>query len=452
MIETRTTIQPHKSPSFAHSRQLQRRAHARIPGGAHTYAKGDDQYPVNAPSFIVRGEGCHVWDVDGNEFIEYGMGLRSVMLGHAYGPVIEAAREQLSLGANFARPSPLEVKCADKLAELVPSAGMVKFAKDGSTVTSAAVRLARAFTGRDRVVVCKDDPFISTADWFIGTTPMSAGIPQAVRALTLSFPYNDLPSLELLFAEHPGEIACVIMEAERGVPPIPGFLGAVSALCHREGALFILDEMITGFRWALGGAQEVYGVAPDLSCFGKGMANGFSVSALVGRREIMELGGWQHAGPRVFLNSTTHGGETHSLAAAMKTMEIFQAEPVTAALRGAGERLTAGIDAEIERAGVGGHFGLSGRACNLVYITRDGQGEPSQAFRTLFLQETIKRGLLMPSLVVSYSHGEADIAYTIEAIGEALHVYRRALEDGIEHHLEGRPVQPVFRGVGDLAG
>ena len=233
-------------------------------------------------------------------------------------------------------------------------------------MTSAAVRLARAFTGRDRVVVCKDDPFISTSDWFIGTTPMSAGIPQAVRALTLSFPYNDLPSLELLFAEHPGEIACVIMEAERGVPPIPGFLGAVSALCHREGALFILDEMITGFRWALGGAQEVYGVAPDLSCFGKGMANGFSVSALVGRREIMELGGWQHAGPRVFLNSTTHGGETHSLAAAMKTMEIFQAEPVTAALRGAGERLTAGIDAEIERAGVGGHFGLSGRACNLV--------------------------------------------------------------------------------------
>ena len=333
MIETRTTIQPHKSPSFAHSRQLQRRAHARIPGGAHTYAKGDDQYPVNAPSFIARREGCHVWDVDGNEFIEYGMGLRSVMLGHAYGPVIEAAREQLSLGANFARPSPLEVECADKLAELVPSAGMVKFAKDGSTVTSAAVRLARAFTGRDRVVVCKDDPFISTADWFIGTTPMSAGIPQAVRALTLSFPYNDLPSLELLFAEHPGEIACVIMEAERGVPPIPGFLGAVSALCHREGTLFILDEMITGFRWALGGAQEVYGVAPDLSCFGKGMANGFSVSALVGRREIMELGGWQHAGPRVFLNSTTHGGETHSLAAAMKTMEIFQAEPVTAARR-----------------------------------------------------------------------------------------------------------------------
>lgn len=230
------------------SRQLQAHAHRLIPGGAHTYAKGDDQYPVTAPPFIARGEGCHVWDLDGNEYIEYGMGNRAVGLGHAYPPVIEAARRELTKGCNFTRPSPLEVACADQFLSLVPGAEMVKFCKDGSDATSAAVRLARAYTGRDMVAICADHPFFSTDDWFIGTTAMNAGIPDSVRALTVSFRYNDLQSVRDLFDRYPGRIACCILEAARTEEPLPGFLEGLKALCHDSGALFVIDEMITGFR------------------------------------------------------------------------------------------------------------------------------------------------------------------------------------------------------------
>src|SRR6266481_8664508 len=192
---------------FSKSRELQPKAHKLIPGGAHTYAKGDDQFPEHAPGFIVRGTGCHVWDVDGNEFIEYGMGLRAVGLGHGYKSVAEAAYRQMLLGTNFTRSSPIEIECAELLASLVPSAEMVKFAKNGSDVTTAAVKLARAFTGRDMAAICGDQPFFSVDDWFIGSTPLSAGIPKATQDLTVKFKYNDLASLEGLFQEHPERIA-----------------------------------------------------------------------------------------------------------------------------------------------------------------------------------------------------------------------------------------------------
>ncbi|MDU6731438.1 MAG: glutamate-1-semialdehyde 2,1-aminomutase, partial [Bradyrhizobium sp.] len=277
--------------AFERSLAMRSKAHSLIPGGAHTYAKGDDQYPVLAPSFLTRGEGCHVWDIDGNEFIEYGMGLRAVTLGHAYKPVVEAAHRQMLLGENYTRPATIELTCAEEFLGLIEGADMVKFAKNGSDATTAAVRLARAYTGRDLIARCGDQPFFSTDDWFIGNTPMSAGIPKVVQDLTLQFRYNDIESLRSLFAQHPGEIACVIMEAATAVEPQPGFLHAVQALCRKEGAVFILDEVITGFRWNVGGAQREYGITPDLSTFGKGIGNGFSVSALAGKRELMELGG-----------------------------------------------------------------------------------------------------------------------------------------------------------------
>jgi len=433
------------SMDFTRSRLLQSKSHRLIPGGAHTYAKGDDQYPEQAPSFVARGQGCHVWDVDGNEFIEYGMGLRSVTLGHAFPPVVEAASRQMLLGANFTRPAALEVECAETLLGLIEGAEMVKFAKNGSDVTTAAVRLARAATRRDYVAVCADQPFFSVDDWFIGSTAMAAGIPEAVKALTLKFRYNDLDSVRALFERYSGQIACLVLEAEATVPPQPDFLPGLQALCHQHGALFILDEIITGFRWHLGGAQRVYGVTPDLSAFGKGLGNGFSISALLGKREYMELGGLQHSRERVFLLSTTFGAETHSLAAALATMQFYCQHDVVGCLAQQGERLAGALRQVIAAHQLDGYFGVLGRPCNLIYYTCDASRERSQAFRTLFMQEMIKRGVLAPSFVVSYSHSHEDIDRTVEAAACALAVYRRALDDGIEHYLVGRPVQPVMR-------
>ncbi|HEX3625615.1 MAG TPA: glutamate-1-semialdehyde 2,1-aminomutase [Verrucomicrobiae bacterium] len=427
------------------SKALQNRFHSVIPGGAHTYAKGDDQYPENMPIYLVRGKGSHVWDMDGNEFIEYGMGMRSVTLGHAHDSVVEAACRQIRLGNNFVRPCPIELECAEVFQGFIRGAEMVKFGKHGSDSTSAAIKLARAFTGRDLIAICGDQPFFSVDDWFIGSTAMNAGIPQAVRNLTLKFRYDDLDSLRKLFAEHPSAIAAVMLEAEREQEPSPGFLQELKELCASEGVVLIFDETITGFRWSTGGAQQFHNITPDLSTFGKALGNGFSVSALAGRRDIMRLGGLDHDRERVFLMSTTHGAEHHALAAAIETMRIYREEPVVETIWRQGQMLREEILRAVRGLKLEDHFLVNGRPCCLMYATLDQNRKPSQAFRTLFLQETMRRGLLMPSLVISYAHSDLDIQRTIGGISEALEIYRRALEDGVDRYLEGRPVKPVFR-------
>lgn len=431
--------------NFEKSNALRARLHRLIPGGAHTYAKGDDQYPQDMAPIIARGQGCRVWDIDGNEFIEYGSGLRAVTLGHAYPQVIEAARRQLELGSNFVRPAMIELECAESFLELVPNADMVKFCKDGSDAVSGALKLARAYTGRDMVAICGNHPFFSVDDWSMGVSGMPGGVPAVTRALTLKFNYNDLQSLENLFNEHAGRIAAIVLEGEKETPPAPGFFDGLRALCDRYGAVLILDEMITGFRWHLGGAQMRHGIKPDLSTFGKALANGFSVSALAGKRELMQLGGFDHDRERVFLLSTTHGGETHGLAAAIATMQVYRDEPVIDTLWQRGQRLADGLRAAATSAGVADHVPILGQPCCLVFGSRDRQGEPSQPFRTLLMQEIIRRGILATSLVVNYSHNEADIDRTIEAFAEAFVVYRRALDDGIDKYLCGRPVKPAIR-------
>jgi len=433
------------SRNYRNSKALQKKSHALIPGGAHTYAKGDDQYPEDAPGFVARGEGCHVWDIDGNEFIEYGMGLRAVTLGHAYPPVVEAAYRQMLRGVNFNRPTQIEVECAEKVASLIESAEMVKFAKNGSDVTTAAIKLARAYTGRDLVAICVDHPFFSVDDWFIGTTEMSAGIPTVVRDLTIKFHYNDINSVKNLFVQYPGQVACLIMEPVRLHPPVGNFLEETQQLCQENGALLIFDEIQTGFRVHLGGAQRTLGIKPDLSTFGKAMGNGFSISALVGKKEIMEMGGLQTDKERVFLLSYTYGAETHSMAAALETMKIYEQEHVVEYLYRQGERLTAGINQAVKENHLDGYFGVLGRPSNLIYYTCDQEMRPSQPFRTLFLQETLKRGMIMPSLVVSFSHTDEDIDHSIDAIAEALVIYRKALNEGVEKYLVGRPVKPAMR-------
>ena len=431
--------------SFGGSRALQSRFHAAIPGGAHTYAKGDDQFPEFMAPYLSHGDGCHVWDVDGHEFIEYGMGLRAVTLGHAYLPVVTAAQRQLALGTNLGRPTTLELDTAEEFLNFTRAGDMVKFTKNGSDATSAAVKLARAYTGRPLVAICQDHPFFSVDDWFIGTTPMAAGIPAAVRNLTVGFRFNDLASVEALFAGHPGQIACLMLEVEKDVPPTLEFLTGVRRVCSRENSVLIFDEIITGFRWHNHGAQGRYGVRPDLSTWGKALANGIALAALCGRRELMERGGLQHAHERVFLLSTTCGAETHALAAARAVMQTYTTEPVIEHLHTQGERLRRGLEQAARDQGVAEFFRPVGPACCLAYTTRDADGQHSQAFRTLFLQETLRRGLLLPSFVISYAHTAAVVDQTVERVHEALGVYRRALAEGIGYYLLGRPVKPVFR-------
>jgi glutamate-1-semialdehyde 2,1-aminomutase len=274
---------------------------------------------------------------------------------------------------------------------------------------------------------------------------MDSGIPKAIRDLTVKFHYNDIESVKTLFAQHPGQIACLILEPEKADLPTNNFLHEVQRLCRENGTLFVLDEMITGFRYHLRGAQKLFGLDPDLSTFGKAMGNGFAIAALVGKREYMQLGDLYHDKEKVFLLSTTHAAEGPGLAAALETMKICERENVAEYLAYQGERLRDGIAKAVEEHNLQEYFGTLGRACNLVYFTRDQDKKPSQPFRTLFFQETMKRGLLMPSLIVSFSHTDKDIDRTVEIISEALHVYRSALEDGIEKYLVGRPVKPAVR-------
>ncbi|WP_431047962.1 glutamate-1-semialdehyde 2,1-aminomutase [Streptomyces sp. P1-3] len=439
-----------------------------IPGGAHTYAKGDDQYPENLAPVISHGRGAHVWDIDGNRYVEYGSGLRSVSLGHAHPRVIEAVRRELDRGSNFVRPSIVEVEAAERFLATVPTAEMVKFAKNGSDVTTAAVRLARAVTGRPRVAICGDHPFFSVDDWFIGTTPMSAGIPAATTELTVAFPYGDLAATEELLTRYQDEVACLILEpaghtepspssqllpqpsAGRGPQsredPTPGYLAGLRELADRHGCVLIFDEMITGLRWSEAGAQGLYGVVPDLSTFGKALGNGFAVSALAGRGDLMELGGLRHSGDRVFLLSTTHGAETHSLAAAMAVQTTYAEEGITARLHALGERLAAGVRDAAAAMGVGDHIVVRGRASNLVFATLDENRQPSQQYRTLFLRRLLAGGVLAPSFVVSSALGDADIDHTVDVVAQACAVYRKALDAADPTPwLAGRPVKPVFR-------
>ncbi|MEV6912462.1 glutamate-1-semialdehyde 2,1-aminomutase [Amycolatopsis sp. NPDC051071] len=426
------------------SDQANQRLHRVIPGGAHTYAKGQDQYPDDLAPVISHGLAGHVWDVDGNEYIEYGSGLRAVSLGHAHPRVLDAVRTEIAKGANFVRPSIIEAEAAERFLAAVPTADMVKFAKNGSDATTAAVRLARAVTGRPLVAICGDHAFFSTDDWFIGTTPMAAGIPRETTDLTISFPYGDLAATEEILRNH--DVACLILEAATRQEPPAGYLAGLRELCDRYGCLLVFDEMITGFRWSESGAQGLYGVTPDLSTFGKALGNGFAVSALAGKREYMELGGLRDHRERVFLLSTTHGAETHCLAAAIAVFDTYTEEGITDRLHALGDRLAAGVREVAAGAGVGDHVLVRGKASNLVFATLDEKFEPSQPYRTLFLRELISGGVIGPSFVVSSGLTETDIDKTIDVVSRACTTYRKALDlADPSQWTGGRPVKPVFR-------
>jgi RimJ/RimL family protein N-acetyltransferase len=240
-----------------------------IPGGSHTYSKGDDQWPEIAPKCIKRGKGAYVWDADDNKYIEWSMGLTAICLGHANDEINQAAIDAMSLGQNFQRPAVIEAEAAEKFLDFLGDRGeMVKFSKNGSTVTTAAVKLSRAFTGRNKVGVCAEHPFFSYDDWFIGATRCPAGVPNPIREMTVKFSYNDLASVEKMFAENIGQISCVILEPVKFEKPKDGFLQGLADICKKEGALLIWDEMVTGFKWGPKGAAAHYGVKGDLYTWG----------------------------------------------------------------------------------------------------------------------------------------------------------------------------------------
>jgi glutamate-1-semialdehyde-2,1-aminomutase len=423
---------------FTKSQKLLAEAREIIPGASQTFSKNPNQFVQGvSPVFLERGEGSHVWDIDGNEFIDYPMALGPIILGHDYPSVTDAVINQVRLGTSFSLPHPLEVDVAKMLIEMIPCAEMVRFGKNGSDVTSAAVRVSRAFTGRDVVAA---GGYHGWQDWYIGITTRGLGVPKAVSALTKKFTYNDLTSLESIFAENPGNVACVILEPIGVTEPDPGFLEGVRAICDREGAVLVFDEVITGFRIANGGAQEYFGVTPDLGCFGKAMGNGFPVSAIVGRRDIMAFF------DEIFF-SFTFGGEAASLAAAKATLMELTTKPVVEHLWNVGSRLKDGyneIAAEFGMEAVTRCIGLPPRT---VMTYKDATGEESLVFKSLFQQECMKRGLLFfGGHNVCYTLSDEDVDATLGVYREVMAIFAEAVRtNACERMLEGPCVEPVFR-------
>jgi glutamate-1-semialdehyde 2,1-aminomutase len=409
-----------------------------IPLGSQTFSKSRTQYPHGvSPYFIQRGKGSRVWDVDGNEYVDFVNGLASITLGYSDPDVTTAVRAQLDEGVIFSLPHPIEMQVAETICEMVPCAEMVRFGKNGSDATSGAIRLARAFTCRDRVAVCG---YHGWQDWYIGSTARNRGVPQAVRDLTHNFPYNDLPALDALLKAHPQEFAAVILEPMNVVQPNPGYLEGVKEIVHQHGALLVFDETITGFRYSNGGAQELFGVVPDLASFGKGMANGYPVSAVAGSEKIMRLM------EEIFF-SFTFGGEALSLAAAQACMTKLRREPVLQTLQQQGKKIMAGLTTLIGKHDAADILSVAGHPSWSFCLIKDSARVTSWELKTLFLQEMLARGVLtLGTHNMSYAHNDADIRKLLDAYDEVIPVLVRARDPvELKKLLRCSPLEPLFK-------
>jgi glutamate-1-semialdehyde 2,1-aminomutase len=425
-------------PSFAVSNQLYARASRLIPLGSQTFSKSRMQYPQDsAPLFLTHGSGARVWDVDGNAYVDMICGLLPVVLGYRDPDVDAAIRRQLTRGISFTLATTLEMELAERLVEIIPCAEMVRFGKNGTDATSACIRLARAFTGRDGVIACG---YHGWQDWYIGATTRSKGVPRDVRSLTRLVPFNDIEAIERLLEETPGGFAAVILEPMTATPPAPDYLARLRQLTERYGALLVFDEVITGFRFALGGAQSLFGVTPDLAAFGKALGNGMPISAVVGRAEIMrEM-------EEVFF-SGTFGGEALSLAAAIAVIDKMRREPVLETIAQTGETLADEVRARIARHGLEGVLAINGHASWKLLHFSDRPEARKEAIRTLFIREMLRRGvLILGSHNVSYAHGPNEIAHVLAAYDETLAVVAERLAAGnLERELGIPAIEPIFR-------
>jgi len=420
--------------SIAKSDLLWERAQRAIPAGTQTLSKAPSQFVDGvSPKFLERGKGSHVWDVDGNEYIDYPMALGPILLGYDHPAVTEAAVAQIRRGTTFTLMHPLEVEVAEQLIEIIPCAERVRFAKNGADVTGGAIRAARALTGREHVIATG---YHGYHDWYIASTELNAGIPAANRDLIATTPFGDLAALEAALAAH--DVAAVIMEIPAETPS-PEYLQAALDAAHRHGALFILDEIVTGFRYALGGAQELFGFRPDLACFGKGMANGFPIAAVVGSADAMA------AFDTIFF-SMTYSGETVSLAAAQATLGVLRSEPVIDHIWDIGRKLRAGFEELGAQASFEVTLNGNPPRSSLTFAPQAGD-PPHDLLRAIFLQETHKRGVLFGvPIFPTYSHSDDDVRATLAAVEAAFERMDAACATGdFDAHLEGLPPGAVFR-------
>lgn len=424
--------------TFETSNNLLKRAQKTIPLGSQTFSKSVIQYPEkHAPLFLTHGDGARVWDVDGNEFVDLVCGLLPVLLGYRDTDVDTAVRRQLVNGVSFSQSTVLEMELSERLTRLVPCAEMVRYGKNGTDATSAAVRLSRAYTKREHIMVCG---YHGWQDWYIGSTSRHLGVPQGVRDLTHPVPYNDLDAVERMLGEHKGKIAAMIVEPMNAAEPTPGYLKDLKSLLHDHGTLLVFDEIITGFRYAVGGAQEYFGVTPDLASFGKAMGNGMPISAIMGRGDVMSLM------EEVFF-SGTFAGEALSLAASIAVVDKLEREPVVNRLWDIGGQLAEQFDHLIAKHQLAGTVALLGAAPWKILSVSDHPEARKEAIKTRLQYEMLQRGvLLLGSHNVCYAHNSEDINHVIAAYDAALGIVSEELKTGrLEERLPCPAVEPVFR-------
>ena len=427
-----------KKRSLERSEALWKRAKGLIPAGTQTISKSPTQYVDGvAPKYLQKGKGSHIWDVDGNEYIDYSMEVNPIILGHAYPAVNNAVKAQLEDGITFSLMHPLEVEVSEMLRDIIPCAEMVRFENNESDAIAGAIHTARAHTGREKVAHCG---YHGRMDWYIGCTTRNKGVPKVDINQQFGFHYNNIDSLHKIFKDHPGEIAAVIMEPFGVTEPQDNFLQKVKDLTHKNGAVLIYDEVASGFRFHLGGIHQHFGVDPDLACFGKAMANGLPISALVGRAEVMKV-------LDDIFYSFTFVGEYLSLAATRTTINEMREKKVIAHLWEIGAKLQTGFNRLASDYGLQKYIECVGFAPRTFVSFKDIDHTPSLIVKSLFQQEVIKRGVLFSGAhCLTFSHTNQDIEHTLGAYQAAFAILAEAVKkNSIEEMLEGRPVQAVFR-------
>ncbi len=400
-----------------------------IPWGTQTNAKRPfPQFDETMPKFIVRGKGCRIWDMEGKEYIDYRLALGPVTLGYCYDEVDDAVREQMKNGVLFSMASPIELELAQMIHDVVPNAEMVRFMKTGEDANLSNIRIARAFTKRDMILV---SGYHGYPDWFATEDSPNNGVPEFLKEYVKVIPWGNCEVAEELIKKYHERLACVIsIPYDMGEDVNGTFIKHVRNVTKEYGVLLVLDEVWTGFRLALGGAQEFFGIDADLASYAKAMANGYPISAYVGKREYLQS-------LNRFKMTTTYAGETLSIAAALATLRIMRREKVHDHLFAMGRRLMEGFNAIVRELGVEGYAAGLPPSAYIKFTTPD----PAYNARLeyLWFRELFREGIfVILRWFISYSHKARDI-------DESLEKARRALKRALDAEPKERAsIQPFY--------